>query len=761
MSTEFSFSEGDSFADRFTMLHRVSEDDSGQCWLISRNEETLRARLFRPAKTTGRWPDIVDRIHRVTAQPGPLHASIARIIDHGSWNNVHYWITEPRDISRPLDLSLPLKKLWPALSELIDVLDYIHSLGLADGFLCPEKLFLNSENHFLLVDFQLPVPFLTDSFSLACISPQIKQGSEARATDDIFSLGQILHFLLTGVTARAGISSLETDSPVDPALGDLILRMLSGSPDNRPGLAEIRRCLDSRLEENKPTRIISPDFRRPDRVTENRSPTPIPHDTSSIRISTALTALGIILIGSLLFFTLYTPPEITSRTIDNQGSSADIEESKTRKSESVNNESAGTGPWLQARQEQARIDAEKLAEEIIRRQISLENKGAMVWAPGAIQQSYDLSEEADRLFRGQSYLEALENYQTAMQLLNETENAMTGLYQDHMEKGRMALESGNWQQAIESFTILSSIEPDNGELRKQLERAENLQQVTQLTRQAETHEYNDELEEALNFFESAVKIDQDWQPARHGVARINNRLAELSYSKTMSDGFEALSANRFTEARKAFQQAANLMPEREAPHDALIQVDVAERNLSLGELSSAAREREAKEDWQGAMDLWHQITQIDDTLSLARSGKQTAESRLKLDNDLNTYISRPELMQNDTGLSSARELVKTAYTIENPGPALKKQMSELSLLINMARIPVPLTIQSDNKTEITIYKVGKFGTFTEKQVELIPGTYTLLGKRAGYMDVRKNIVLTRKRDADSLFLACEEKIGSQ
>ena len=50
--------------------------------------------------------------------------------------------------------------------------------------------------------------------------------------------------------------------------------------------------------------------------------------------------------------------------------------------------------------------------------------------------------------------------------------------------------------------------------------------------------------------------------------------------------------------------------------------------------------------------------------------------------------------------------------------------------------PVRVRLQSDNQTEVTIYKVGKLGYFTDLELELRPGRYVAVGIRAGYQDVR-------------------------
>jgi len=39
-------------------------------------------------------------------------------------------------------------------------------------------------------------------------------------------------------------------------------------------------------------------------------------------------------------------------------------------------------------------------------------------------------------------------------------------------------------------------------------------------------------------------------------------------------------------------------------------------------------------------------------------------------------------------------------------------------------------------TDVSIYKVGKLGNFTETELTLRPGIYVAVGSRPGYRDVR-------------------------
>jgi hypothetical protein len=89
---------------------------------------------------------------------------------------------------------------------------------------------------------------------------------------------------------------------------------------------------------------------------------------------------------------------------------------------------------------------------------------------------------------------------------------------------------------------------------------------------------------------------------------------------------------------------------------------------------------------------------------------------------------------------------------------LKQQLSTLSRLVSVARIPITIELNSDNKTDIEIYRVGKYGQLGSTQVELYPGDYTIVGRRRGYRDIRRELTLLAGEATDPIYISCIEKI---
>ena len=106
----------------------------------------------------------------------------------------------------------------------------------------------------------------------------------------------------------------------------------------------------------------------------------------------------------------------------------------------------------------------------------------------------------------------------------------------------------------------------------------------------------------------------------------------------------------------------------------------------------------------------------------------------------------------------AKDLLLEASQLIPAGPRHEAQVAQLRELLSTAGTRVRVRLESDDRTEVTVYQVGRMGTFFTLQLELRPGTYTVVGSRSGYRDVRRKLVVAAGEQPEPLVILCEEKI---
>jgi tetratricopeptide (TPR) repeat protein len=248
-----------------------------------------------------------------------------------------------------------------------------------------------------------------------------------------------------------------------------------------------------------------------------------------------------------------------------------------------------------------------------------------------------------------------------------------------------------------------------------------------------------------------------------GVVRVEPAVqvepsSKAEFRRMMSEGLAALANGESAQAKEAFQRALLLSPGSSEATDGLSQAEEDLRIAAISEHRARAAEFEKNEDWESALREYNAVFALDPTIRFAREGKARAEVRSQLAEQLESHIAHPERLSDDEVLERAEQALSDARATEPAGPMLRRQIESLAERIAVATTPIRVELVSDNLTEVTVYRVGRLGRFSQQVLDLRPGTYTVVGSRAGYRDVRRRLTVDPNRTSKPLDVRCEEKI---
>ena len=230
------------------------------------------------------------------------------------------------------------------------------------------------------------------------------------------------------------------------------------------------------------------------------------------------------------------------------------------------------------------------------------------------------------------------------------------------------------------------------------------------------------------------------------------------FEQAMSEGLAALDRADYAAARAAFSRAAGLRPEAPQSADGLARAETGLRLESIQKLRQQATGFEQGEDWSSAVKSYQQVLELDPTVEFALNGLDRSRARAALSASLDRHLKAPERLSAEKVLQEASAILGEASAIEPAGPRLRKQIADLTATIDAYSTPVRATFESDSLTEVVIYRVGKLGTFQRRDLELRPGTYTVVGSRRGYRDVRRTLVIEPGVEPQPLNVRCHEAI---
>jgi hypothetical protein len=403
-------------------------------------------------------------------------------------------------------------------------------------------------------------------------------------------------------------------------------------------------------------------------------------------------------------------------------------------------------------------NAEKELANFLKLKKEIEKRGAARWGGEQYEEMINLSQEADTLFMENVFPASAEKYVRAGRKAAELSDNTDAMYERMLQEGQEALQRGDSNTAREKFRTALMIEPSSETAQRYMERAENLDSVKRLIDSGRNHENENRPAFALADYQEALKLDPESREAREGLNRVKDGISDEQFQKLISDGLTAYHRGDYKLARTRLLKAKSFRQESREVRNALMQVDEAIQLDKIEKLRQQAMTAEQKEDWEKALTSYLSVLKLDPHISFASEGKERSLDQIRLAKRITYFLQKPDALESDQQLQHAVLVIEEAEQLQPRGPRLTAQLDELKALVDSARTPVKVIIDSDNLTEIAVYKVGKLGRFVTHQLSLRPGTYTVVGSRDGYKDVRQQIIVKAGQRVLRVTIICRNKV---
>jgi len=655
---------GQSLTERFALVRRLGAGGMAEAWLVHDTE--LDEHVVAKVVTRVASPDLVALLRHECRQARRLvHPNIVRVFDFHRAGDTCFVTMEHVDG----DSIAGFRGRAPAeivevVLPIADALGFAHRHGVVHRDLKAGNVVCDASGRPRLLDFGISGlldpgpgdPVLSGGGSRGTASPQQHGGSEPRPADDIFSLGAVIHELVSGRPPFDPGAASGTPGPppamvsahsVPPRLQALVGRMLAARPEDRPSdMVEVHAELDAIRRDLAPRGAASP-----------ASPPAPP----SVKL---------------------TPPpraeKVAAIAPGGRTASAPGAESTTSR-------------WL------------GWATVLVIAILGLATVAVFVWLP----------RWAEALRSG-----AGDRPTAPLAAVPEPETDRSG---SDAALPSTPAASATPDPAAGPVDPMDDPTPDPG---------------------------LDPVQEP-----AAEPAGSEPDPAPAATAE-----DAAAFAAAMSAGLEAEERGDWESARAAFSRAAAIRPGSPDVADAIVRVDSEHKLEIIAAHRRDAAQDEAAEAWVSAVGHYAAVLALDPTVRFAQEGEQRAGPRADLDRRLEFHIAHPDRLSADNVFEEVSHVLVEAKEIAPAGPRLLGQVAALEALLEVAGTPVPVHLESDEKTDVIVYKVGHLGTFAQRKLELRPGRYTVVGSRDGYRDVRLDIVVVAGQPPGPLTVRCEEKI---
>jgi hypothetical protein len=789
--------QGTRLADRYTLIRRLGAGGMAEIWLADDQHADARIALkFLAGDAAGdpRKKDLLQREWRIGSRL--MHPNIIRVFEfHDDPDGAYFGLqyvgesdvgvlagAAPRDSMRPVGL-------------VADALRYAHGKGLVHRDIKASNILLDSRGIPYLVDFgvaaQAGSAEQSDSGSAVAMSPQQRAGKAASSADDIFALGVLVHELLTGKPPGNGElpvieSKLADGSPIPGALLSLMSDMLAADAAARPDAESVAERLasagfppgaapqryvsagggiDEIVESVQPLRSFAKTSAQPAAASAIRA------DASGIPPRVLYGGLGAALLVFLVV--IFVLPDMVDRDVPattaqpeavpetDVGAAAPQASEEDTGAAEPGAVAAGSDATFSENARSAG-DTKSATDEALGDLLSqlerLRYRAIERWGGQAYLDAVDIYAEGDQAYVDRNYRLAGEKYREASRRLAPFFDQIDSVFEETLAAAKAAFDAADPPEAVRLYDLAAAITPGNREAEAGLERATKLASVLSLMEQGQRYEAELEFNAARLAFEKALELDPQWRAASAALQRVDVAIKQLSFQQRMTEGLDALMAGDFDSARAAFNAAKLLNPDSREPVDGLLQVDQEVRLADIRRLENEAAAHDQAEEWETSIGVYEAILKIDPDLQFAKEGLANARSRAGVHAKLQSYIDDPDNLSDDANMQNATRLLLEVARIEPMGPRLEDQKNELSRLLKRAATPLSVQLVSDGQTEVSVYKIGRFGSFMSQELELRPGNYVAVGIRPGYRDVRVEFRVAPEVEMQPVVVVCRESI---
>ena len=210
-------------ASKFEVLEEIARTDTSTVFRATHAQYRREVALKVLLRDVAQDHDFTERFHRRARAIDRLaQDNIITIYDEGVDNGVHYMAMEflkGTDLQRKIAEHGPLspEELISILMPAMSALGHAHSSGILHGNIKCSSIFLHNDGRIILFGFGIPhlakgsqLSFKRATDSIEYLSPEEAAGNGVDGRSDIYSLGVVMYYALTGKLPYSGVDAAAT-----------------------------------------------------------------------------------------------------------------------------------------------------------------------------------------------------------------------------------------------------------------------------------------------------------------------------------------------------------------------------------------------------------------------------------------------------------------------------------------------------------------------------------------------------------------------
>ena len=361
-------------------------------------------------------------------------------------------------------------------------------------------------------------------------------------------------------------------------------------------------------------------------------------------------------------------------------------------------------------------------------------------------------------FSSGDYLNALDTLQL---LESKTEAVLEEgrqLFEENLEKAASFLAEDLYNESKLHIEKSLMIVPQSAEALELQQKIEKLPKILSLLNEVKVARLENDLQKEYDFLQQVLRITPDRKGGAERLKVLKERIKNQKFEAHISAGFASVEKRQEKEARHHYQEASQIDPNREELALLSGQLQALEKSLRVKEAVRQADQAVRRDDWQQARNDFARAAEDAPENQTVVEGLRRADQILGLQARFSQYFRNPYRLAREDVRNEAEKTLQQAEAFSKYSFGVKRESEKLNELIIRLNRLIPVTVISDYKTYVSVRRVGRVGTVSEKKIQLKPGNYTFEGARDGFKSKLVKVLIPYDQGDFTVRVMCDEPI---
>ncbi len=388
----------------------------------------------------------------------------------------------------------------------------------------------------------------------------------------------------------------------------------------------------------------------------------------------------------------------------------------------------------------------------------LEASNVQGWNSAGLFEINELKKKVMSTFTNGEYGMAMENLLHLKNLTLETIIQADQIFEENMEKAASLLAEERYDGASRHIKKALSVHSQSPGALKLAREIEKLPHTLVLLNGARAARAEKNFQKEYDFLRQVLDVAPERQEVKERLEVLAGLIKARNFDLHISLGFAGIDDRQAKKARTHYQEARKIDPRRPELSILMGQLLDLEKSFRVDQAVRKAELAIRQDDWQKARMYFARAAEDGPENKTVAEGLRRADHFLELQASLGQYLKKPYRLSHANVRKEAENTLVQAEKVSKYSLKITKQARQLSGLMTRINRFIPVTIISDNKTNVLVRSVGKVGVVSQKNIQLKPGHYTFEGARKGFKSKLVQAFIPYDQDSFRVRVICDEPI---